>query len=198
MHISKTLIPLALLAPLAAAIPDDGSLLGILTADDSSPESSYSVNPTVAETAVGAPVGVSGPVATSSSSAEDESSSTSTDSSPTSTTTSSAEPETAEDAATSTTTSIPTNILTAIDSDPTGSAVGSLTTVIGTATATAQQQSGSLAAETSSSAATATSSGEDEGSAASPTPTDDAAAAVLGSPASMLGAVLLSLAIRLF
>ncbi|KAL6237068.1 hypothetical protein BDW75DRAFT_94236 [Aspergillus navahoensis] len=198
MHLSKTFIPLALLAPLAAAILDDANALtDILTADDSTPESAYSVNPTVAETALGAPVGVSGSVATSSPAADgtcSESSSTSTDSG--SVTTGSGEPETTADAATTaTTTSIPTNILTAIESDPTGSAAGSLTTVIATATT---QQSGSGAAETSSSAATATPSDDSEGNAASPTPTDDGAAAVLGSPASMLGAVLLSIVIRLF
>ncbi|KAL4884751.1 hypothetical protein BJY04DRAFT_170136 [Aspergillus karnatakaensis] len=153
MHFSKTVVSVALLAPLAAALPSDPSTTDIatdiLTAVDSSPESSYSVNPNVVETG--------DPIASASTT-------------PTGT---GALPNTA------TTTSIPTDILTAPDTDPTGlgAGIGSMSTVV--ATATVQESQGA----TSSSPV-----------ADSPTPTGGASA-ILGNPLSMLGGFLVSLAV---
>jgi hypothetical protein len=154
MYLSKTIVSIALLAPLAAALSSDPSTTDIatdiLTAADSSPESSYSVNPTVVQTDVAVATASTTPAG------------------------SGALPNTA-------TTSIPTNILTAPDSDPSGAGIGSMSTVIATATL---QQSQDASASTP--------------GAASPTPTDDAAGAILRSPASILGALLVSLLVPLF
>ncbi|KAL2850757.1 hypothetical protein BJY01DRAFT_245309 [Aspergillus pseudoustus] len=166
MYFSKAIIPFALLT-LSSARPTEDPVAdvvaGILTAGDG-PESSYSVNPTVVQTGPsiatsGVPTGVSGPV---SASVTDSETSTSA-------------------AATVDTTSIPTNILTAPDTDPTD--LGSMSTVI--ETATVQQSQG----------ASTTSSG-----AATPSPTDDPedAANILGSPLSMLGILLVPLLAQQF
>ncbi|KAL4873608.1 hypothetical protein BDV12DRAFT_81284 [Aspergillus spectabilis] len=157
MYLSKTIVSVALLAPLAAALPSDPSTTNIatdiLTAADSSPESSYSVDPTVVQTDVAVATASTTPAG------------------------SGALPNTA------TTTSIPTSILTAPDSDPSGAGagIGSMSTVIATATL---QQSQDASASTP--------------GAASPTPTDDAAGAILRSPVSLLGALLVSLVVPWF
>ena len=60
MQLTKALVPLALLAPLISANPQ---LLGdILTADDSSPESSYSVDQAAVQTGARSNAGVGAPV----------------------------------------------------------------------------------------------------------------------------------------
>ncbi|KAL2867051.1 uncharacterized protein BJX67DRAFT_381373 [Aspergillus lucknowensis] len=172
MYLSKTVLPVALLATttlsLSLPLEDSGAgLIGdILTAldpatesgSDSSPETSYTVNPTVVQTQ---------PTITSATAG----SSPTTSPGPGSET-----PTTPTTSATPSTTPIPTDILTAPDSDNTG--LGPMSTVIETATVHRPQGSST--------------------GGASPTPTDDAANAVFGNPVSMLGALLLSLAVPLF
>ncbi|KAL3464366.1 hypothetical protein BJX64DRAFT_286496 [Aspergillus heterothallicus] len=166
MHFSKAIIPLTLLT-LSSARPTEDPVADIvadiLTAGDG-PDSSYSVNPTVVQTGTSIatsdiPTGVSGPVSASVSESSTSAAAT----------------------ATAGTTSIPTDILTAPDTDPTD--LGSMSTVI--ETATVHQSQG--ASTTSSSVAT-------------PSPTDDPedAANVLGSPLSMLGMMLVPLLAQYF
>ncbi|KAL2813126.1 hypothetical protein BJX63DRAFT_395036 [Aspergillus granulosus] len=164
MRFSRTILPLALFA-LTSARPTEEPVIDIvadiLTADNG-PESSYSVNPTLVQTGASiatsdVPTGVLGPVSASAS-----------------------ESSTAA-AATADTTSIPMNILTAPDTGPTD--VGSMSTVVETATVHQSQE----ASTTSSGIATT-----------SPTDNPEDAANVLGSPVSMLGMLLVPLLAQYF
>ncbi|KAL5334089.1 hypothetical protein BJX70DRAFT_402937 [Aspergillus crustosus] len=159
MYLPKTIVTGALLAAFATAIPSDPSTTDIatdiLTAVDPPPEFSYSVNSTIVET--GDPIAIAS----------------------TTPAVSGVPPNTA------TTSSIPTNILTAPDSDSSGfgsgADIGPMSTVI--ATATAQQSQDSSPSTPG---------------AADPSPTDDAAGAILRSPVSMLGAILASMLVHWF
>ncbi|KAI9374107.1 hypothetical protein BJX61DRAFT_541146 [Aspergillus egyptiacus] len=162
MYLRKAILSPAILFSLSAAISlsedlsvdADGSTAkiaaDIITADESAPESSYSINPTQVETGA--------PIPTTSQTLTPIGSVTITQ--------------------TATTTSIPTDILTAPDTEPTG-IIASMSTLI--ATTTLSQPHGA-----------STSASPDI--SPSPTPTGGATTGLVRDTAPMLGAALLAVA----